>query len=237
MEYIGRKELAQFIANGLKVKFMAITVSKKEPFGILLKEYIMQLPAFAYAFKRQLSNKLKGKTKEQLYSIEIDISKYLNLINDYINWYGKNEVLTNEFFVVNPYEIVFNELKFIKQDILLYFPNLKGEVNQPGFEPQHKKEFNPNYLNKVGYNLFNYLNDNYEKKGKIKFINLFYFMSGLHKENEYGVSFNFTQKKYNEFIVEEFNIEIKKFQQAGSYIKKELPILQNLTSNFFESLK
>ena len=133
LEYKGYTELNQFISNNLNVKFMAITVSENEPFGIILKDYLFKLPNLSYEFKRQFSNEIKGLTTEQLYSIKIDVTSYLESINKYIKWYNLNKKTTSKHFNkpnLNPYEIVYNELYLIKIFILKYIPSQQKETNK-----------------------------------------------------------------------------------------------------------
>jgi hypothetical protein len=75
-----------------------------------------------------------------------------------------------------------------------------------------KTSFDPNHFNKECYNLFIYLVENYNKRGKIKFVNIFYYLKDEVKKDKY--SFNFIQNDYTNFINNKYNIEIKKYQKA-----------------------
>jgi hypothetical protein len=74
-----------------------------------------------------------------------------------------------------------------------------------------KTERNPNHFNKECYNLFLYLVENYNKRDKIKFINIFYYLTYYVDKKIYF--FKFTQYKYTEFILNKFSVEPKSFKK------------------------
>jgi hypothetical protein len=91
--------------------------------------------------------------------------------------------------------------------------------------------FDPNHFNQKGYELFLYLVENYDKKGNIKFINIYEFMKKSPDKTEYG--FRFTQQKYTAFILSNYGIEIKKYKVADfKYIDVEKPILNGHEQRF-----
>ncbi len=99
-----------------------------------------------------------------------------------------------------------------------------------------ENEYNSNDFNELGFKLFRYLDKNYQKNGKIKYINIWYYLKTQHKEGE--IIFNLTQEGYKNFVQKYNNIEIKKFAKSEYlYDDKELPILNELGGNFFKSLK
>lgn len=95
-------------------------------------------------------------------------------------------------------------------------------VNKQPQQPEHEaidttptekiKLFDANHFNNDCYKLFNYLVDNYKKKGKIKFINIYYFLKDEVNKQKY--SFNFIQDDYTIFIKTDYQVEIKKYQKA-----------------------
>jgi len=90
--------------------------------------------------------------------------------------------------------------------------------------------FNRNNLNKNASELFTYLDENYEKEGNIKFINIFKF---LKKVDNRMYAFNFTEDRYRKFIQNLKGIKITKFATAAyAYEDKELPVLYNLEEDF-----
>lgn len=87
------------------------------------------------------------------------------------------------------------------------------------------KVFDPNHFNEDCHNLFNYLVDNYTKKGKIKFINIYYFLKDEVDKQKY--SFNFIQDDYTLFIKVNHQIEIKKYQKAVYDFEEQKRILNS----------
>lgn len=120
-------------------------------------------------------------------------------------------------------------------------PNLNKEnnnfINQPE-APETDLEFNRNYFNEKTYNLFLYLIKNYEKKFKVKYTNIWYFLKYNIEKIKYNYKFNITQDKYKSFIKENYNIKILKFKKAEYlYNQHELPTLNNLEIDFREQNK
>ena len=95
---------------------------------------------------------------------------------------------------------------------------------------QNLLDYNPNNFNEIGYDLFCYLVDNYSKKGKVKFINIYYYLKDEVDKNMY--SFKFTQSEYTEFIKENYDIEIKKYQKANFDYDEQKRVLNSLEQEF-----
>jgi hypothetical protein len=74
-----------------------------------------------------------------------------------------------------------------------------------------KSERNPNHFNKECYDLFLYLVDNYHKKDKVKFINIFYYLTYYADKKTYH--FKFTQNSYTAFVLKKYSIEPKSFKK------------------------
>jgi len=93
------------------------------------------------------------------------------------------------------------------------------------------ENFNKNHWNKECFNLFLYLIDNYEKKGKIKFINIFYYLTNHVKKEKYA--FNQTIEIYTIFIKSKYNIQLTTFRTAQyDFRNREIPILNGLEGDF-----
>ena len=91
--------------------------------------------------------------------------------------------------------------------------------------------FNPNQFNQKTNDLFLYLIDNYDKNGKIKFINIFEFMKKDIDKSKYV--FRFTQETYKNHIFKNYNTEIKKFAIAEYiYKESEKPLLNSFVDLF-----
>lgn len=104
--------------------------------------------------------------------------------------------------------------------------------------PPPKKEYNSSQFNEHTYKLFCYIVDEYKKDGNIKFINIWYFLKrDIDKTKYKNILFNFTQEKYKEFV-KKYDVEIKKFKKADfKYKDDEVGILQNITNDYYTSLK
>lgn len=99
-------------------------------------------------------------------------------------------------------------------------------------------EFNKNHFNKEAFLLFEYLNENYIKSGKVKFINIYYFIKSLSISANGIYMFSIEIKPYVKFISIRFNISIKKFEKARfAYDEKEHPKLKELEKMFRKQLK
>jgi hypothetical protein len=91
--------------------------------------------------------------------------------------------------------------------------------------------YNRNHWNENCFDLFHYLVANYEKKGKIKYINIFYFLKNNTDKNTYA--FGFTIDQYKEFIQTNFGLVLTKFERAEyEYIEKVIPILNAFEQDF-----
>lgn len=93
--------------------------------------------------------------------------------------------------------------------------------------------FNRNNWNQKCFDLFNYLIDNYEKKGKIKYINIFYFFKNEITNTDYA--FNHTIDSYKIFITEKYKVKLNTFRTAeADFNDKVIPILKNFEQDFRE---
>jgi hypothetical protein len=114
----------------------------------------------------------------------------------------------------------------------LLFTNNYDKSTSEAFKTISKDEFhNKNHWNKNCFDLFNYLIDKYEKKGKIKFINIFYFLKNHVDKNVYA--FNQTNEDFTEFIFKKFSIKLITFRTAEIiFSDKEIPILKEFERDF-----
>jgi hypothetical protein len=108
--------------------------------------------------------------------------------------------------------------------------NPETESSQSEQPKQRNSNFDPNHFNQKSYDLFLYLVENYEKNGKIKFINIFEFMRKSIDKNKYP--FKFTQEKYTAFILKNYKSEIKKYAVADGYEYDEKPFLKSHEQQF-----
>ena len=110
----------------------------------------------------------------------------------------------------------------------------KKTSNEVSDDLEVKKAIILNYFNKNCYDLFLYLVDNYDKKDKVKFINIFYYLNYYANKNFYH--FKFTQERYSNFIKRNYSIEPKSFKKEMFDNSSEKYTLNSLEENF-RSLK
>lgn len=91
-------------------------------------------------------------------------------------------------------------------------------------------DFDLNQWNEVTYKLFIYLIENYTKRGKVKFLNIYKYLKSINKD---VYAFNFTQDKYKEFILKKHQVKLTTFNTANyEYKEKEIPILKGFEQAF-----
>jgi hypothetical protein len=111
----------------------------------------------------------------------------------------------------------------MQKTILWLSSNEASTYNQQPNSAEPDIGINHNNLNKKAHELFTYLVENYDKKGKIKFINIFKFLKKVDKRI---YAFNFTEKSYRKYILDLNGVKITNFATAAyGYEEKELPIL------------
>jgi hypothetical protein len=108
--------------------------------------------------------------------------------------------------------------------------NPETEISQHQQPNQRNADFDPNHFNQKSYDLFLCLVENYSKKGKVKYINIFEFMRKSIDKDKYP--FKFTQEKYTAFILLNYEIEIKKYAVADGYEYDEKPFLKSHEQQF-----
>jgi hypothetical protein len=144
-----------------------------------------------------------------------------------INWISKRCDSILEY-ITDAYPETIPDNKINSDNILNNDRDIDSETD--------KLIYNPNFINEMCYKLFFYLIDNYEKNGKVKLINIFYFLKN-HVDKKIFV-FAFKQEKYKEFIMNNYNVKINKFQKAQyEFDDIEVPILRELTKNFLDTLE
>jgi hypothetical protein len=127
-----------------------------------------------------------------------------------------------------------NDLGNFCSDDLELNESIKKTSNEESVDLEIKKASISNYFNKNCYDLFLYLVENYEKKDKVKFINIFYYLNYYADKNSYH--FKFTQEIYSLFIKKNYSIVPKSFKKAVFDDSSEKYTLNSLEENF-RSLK
>ena len=111
------------------------------------------------------------------------------------------------------------------------FDEVENLQNKVDTETKNTQPFNSNHFNQKANDLFLFLIDKYDKKGKIKFINIFEFMKKDIDKIKYV--FRFTQETYKNHIVENYNTQIRKFATAEyGYKENEKPLLNSFVEQF-----
>jgi hypothetical protein len=119
------------------------------------------------------------------------------------------------------------EINFVQSDVL---KTLKTEL-----AALCDTVCNPNHWNERTFKLFNYLIDNYEKNGNVKFINVYKFINDLDSQ-VYAI--RFTHNTYKSFILENFGVKLTKIEVSRyEYESKEMPILRSWEEIFRKSFK
>ncbi|SFF27006.1 hypothetical protein [Flavobacterium xueshanense] len=168
------------------------------------------------------------------------MTHFFHLIEQTKGYESNDFNFLNKFILPNLIERK-NELKqqFINKKVdKLLFSNtenfLKTEdtvVESNKNKIKNKPDFNRNHWNEKCFELFNYLIDNYEKKGKVKFINIFYYLKNKVDKNIYV--FSFTIDQYKTFIESKHNIKLTTFRTAEfDFEDNEIPVLNAFAADF-----
>jgi hypothetical protein len=118
----------------------------------------------------------------------------------------------------------------------------KNETEKTDFGQKKQFDFKPTDFNKDGFDLFNYLINNYADLTRVtgqqkRLSNLWHFMKNDNKKTDI-YKFYFTKNRYKEHILEEYKIKITNTDKSpDKYPKEELPILNNLLIQFEDMKK
>lgn len=160
------------------------------------------------------------------------------------NYALKFETSTNHYDSAEKLEHIKNILPFVYEDFKdfkeMYFSNKynqllentsaeeKTDTEQLG---SYVVEHNKNHWNKNCYNLFLYLVDNYEKKGKVKYTNIHFYLKNHADKNKFV--YNQTIETYTHFINVEYGIELKTFRKAEfEFLDHQVPIMNELVGEY-----
>jgi len=241
-------ELRQFIDIALRWKIDGIYNSRTDnnPYSTIFEYYVKEGRSNFEKFSTQLNNKL---TENQNWkAIEIDLrSRFVGMLNNYIEWYYLNKENTQKFNPYNPYELMFSVIESTKNVILNYFPDIengivktqKNEINQQNDSEIKHPKYNPNYWNNDCFELFKYLINEYYKGTTRQITNIWFFLKEYDRNNN-GRKYilKITKDDYKIFIKENYKITITNFDKAPQkYEEKEYPTMNDHRQNFEESLK
>lgn len=176
-----------------------------------------------FKIKEIFENECNNFSQNEIYFYGCNLKIYESTYNNRLNLFLKKycDVVENDFIkyelkTIVKYRFLFDETKKqIKYSIKKRNEYLKKRILEIDKSEHKQNDFDVNYFNKNCYELFLYLVENYNKKGKVKFINIFYF---LKKEVDKKVyTFNFIQKYYTVFVKEKYEIEIKKYETVENF--------------------
>jgi hypothetical protein len=190
-----------------------------------------------HEFDKIVSDLNRSKERFDYVFNKLSNNSKIELKNDYCD---RLEILKNKQSKTKFKEIIENLIIEINNDYLLY--NQKTEATgitaiTSTFEKPKAKDykniisdFNLNEFNEITFNLFNYLIVNYNKKGKVKYLNIFRYLKEINKDS---YAFNFTQKTYKEYIYKKYEVELTTFNTANfEFDDKEKPILSGFEQAF-----
>ena len=194
------------------------------------------------AFNHKIEEKINlGYTKKEFLDgcLEaVSFLKYELLSDNDINELEANESYEKKYKLnlCQLHILPINDIGIISYFDIIAIENALLELQQP--QQESKTEYNTSQFNDFTFKLFNHIVNEYTtSKGKVKFINIWYFLKRdiIKKEN---IMFNFNQNDYKIFIKKTHTIEIKKFEKAAfKYVDTEKDILQNIASTYLKNLK
>lgn len=136
------------------------------------------------------------------------------------------EVIKQELECINNFTELNPNLKVLKDRYIDYL-NLFSKSDK---KIQSKTKFNPNHFNQKGFDLYNYLIENYSQIGKRKYINIYHFLKKHTNKSIY--TFNFTENKYKDYALTYHTIELKNMTTADYKFENEKSTLNSLEEQF-----
>jgi hypothetical protein len=173
------------------------------------------------------------------YSEATDFLKWLEL--DLLNKWKRNQIINTQPTNIRQngflksMQVNFNQKieyleNWLKEKKTLQQPEAIETANTETGTLKENKALNRNDWSEKTFNLFNYLIENYETKGKVKYANIFKFLNNIDKTN---YAFNFTEKKYKAYILDKYGVKITTFTTANfKYPDIEQPILNQFEQEF-----
>ena len=117
----------------------------------------------------------------------------------------------------------------IQRDTLITQKPQQLQISKPDeIESNHPKH-DPNLWSLKCYNLFKYLWDNYHTSTKRQITNIWFFLNEYDKVN---YNLKATKEKYTEFILKNYNIQLKNFDKAPQKYQQEYGTMNEHRLNF-----
>lgn len=213
-------EVQEVFADSIKKEFDKIKISEL-PVNYNYTKFIKEIAIIEVEkeISRLLSNnaQLLGMFYKLCEFDEFEIKEYRNLsLEDYPIYKKLHSKLYPEYYT----DLIENK------DLVV----LKHEAID-----LDKLTYNPNHWNAKTFDLFNYLVENYEKKGKVKYINIYKFIKNL-ESNTYVMTF--IHNTYKSYVLEKYGIKLTKMEVAEyDYELKDQPILKSWEELFRKSSK
>lgn len=231
-------------SDSIITKFIYDFTDKFNPFLLLVlnKEFVL-----GYLSEMGEMNEWKVKKEFDFLENLIDKEELKNSTSILCRMYSysdgvyKIEEVFEEYYNLNYSEHMemtkkIQDFQYCMHKIILWLNSNKASTynQQPTIDQsltgKPEQGFNRNNLNKNAHELFTYLDENYEKNGNIKFINIFKFLKKVDKRT---YAFNFTEEKYRNYIFDLNGVKITNFSTATfGYDDKEFPILNALEEDF-----
>lgn len=213
-------EIQEIFGNEIKAEYDRIKLAEL-PTNYNYIKFIKEIALIEVGneISRLLSN--NSKLLEMFYKLndfdEFEIRRHGNLALEDYPIYKK---LHSKLYPETDTNFVQNDvLKIIKTEVVALYDTV----------------CNPNHWNERTFELFNYLIDNYEKNGKVKFINIYKFINDLDSQ---AYAIRFTHNTYKSFILENFGVKLTKIEVSRyEYESKEMPILRSWEELFRKSFK
>lgn len=171
----------------------------------------------------RMTNLLKSIQHMDQYSLPSQIKLFSKAIPESIDRFKKD---AKEFYKRKTDEILYLDDN-IESGLIRNVIDDKKDIE--------KSNFNRNNWNQECFILFNFLVDNYDKKGKVKFINIYYFLK--NKTNKKLYVFSFTIDEYKIFIASNYKVTLTTFRTAElDFEDKELPLLASFEQEYREMM-
>ncbi len=149
MEFIKEKkdwsseyELRQFIDTATRWDIDAIYNTRKDkPFHIFFEPYINDARENYERFSKQLGDHLSDSKNWKSTEIYLK-NKFLQMIDQYIEWYNEHKKELSKFQPHCPYTFMLSIIEMTKDEILMYFPELGQTLHQSLSIEQKKNTIN-----------------------------------------------------------------------------------------------
>jgi hypothetical protein len=117
----------------------------------------------------------------------------------------------------------------IQRDTLITQKPQQLQISKPDEIESNHPDHNPNLWSLKCYDLFKYLWDNYYTSTKRQITNIWFFLNEYDKVN---YNLKATKEKYTEFILKNYNIQLKNFDKAPQKYQQEYGTMNEHRLNY-----